>query len=52
MTMIARAVRSSLESAAVGADMTAWAVTMAELRANEAAPGPAFDETHDPTRDR
>jgi len=52
MTIVARALRSSLESAAVGADMTARAVTMAQLRANEANPGPAFDETSHPTRHR
>jgi hypothetical protein len=52
MTIIARALRSSLESAAVDADITSWAVTMAGFRANEANPGPAFDQTPDPPRDR
>ena len=53
MTFIARALRSSLESAAVDADMTAVAaVTAAEHRASEAAPDPAFDETPDATRNR
>lgn len=49
MTIVARASRSSLESAAVVADMTGVAATMAERRANEAAPAQAFDETPDPT---
>lgn len=52
MTIVARTLRPSLESAAVDADMSRLAVNMAGLRANEAAAGQAFDETRDPPRDR
>lgn len=52
MTIIARGSCSSLESAAVDADILLEVASMTQLRANEAAPGPAFDETSDPTRNR
>lgn len=52
MTIVARALRRGLESAAVDADITDWPASMAELRANEADPGPAFDQTPHPPRNR
>ncbi len=52
MKIVARALRSSLESAAVAPEMSAVAVTYTALRANEAAPGQAIDETPDPAHDR
>lgn len=50
MTFIAGSLRSSLESAANGADIWLAAARMAKRRASEDAPDPALHET--PDRDR
>lgn len=51
MTIVARPLRSSLESAAMGDDIWREAATMADRRVNEDATGPAIDETPEQTSD-
>ena len=48
MTFVTRTLRSSLESAAMGADMWRAAAAMTVRRVDEAAPGQAIDQTLTP----